>query len=124
MDGAMRGVVWILAAVLGGGCYLSHEREDAGGGVDAGRRVDGGTMRLDAGRDAPMRLRDAGVDAPDAFRSCEGRVAIPVDLLLVVDASGSMREEQFHLAEQLPELVRSLVDPPDEDGDGMPDWSG
>ena len=45
-----------------------------------------------------------------------------VDLLFVVDNSNSMAEEQASLAAQIPALVRALVDPPDEDADGTPDW--
>ncbi len=45
-----------------------------------------------------------------------------VDLLLVVDDSGSMQEEQNNLARELPLLVNRLIDPPDEDGDGRRDW--
>lgn len=105
------------ALVLAAGCYLHHTPEgrdasatDAPPGFDAG------------GPDAPF---DAGADAgtdggPDAGRPC--RRAAPVDLLLVIDDSGSMREEQLHLASQLPLLVEDLVAPPDENGDGRPDW--
>lgn len=45
-----------------------------------------------------------------------------VDLLFVIDNSNSMTEEQASLAAQIPGLVRALVDPPDDDGDGAPDW--
>lgn len=45
-----------------------------------------------------------------------------VDLLFVIDDSGSMREEQRNLAVQLPQLVRDLASPPDRDDDGAPDW--
>jgi hypothetical protein len=44
-----------------------------------------------------------------------------VDLLLVVDNSGSMKEEQDNLAIQIPALVRELTSAPDADGDGTPD---
>jgi hypothetical protein len=46
-----------------------------------------------------------------------------VDVLLMVDDSGSMEEEQDNLAEQIPRLIGDLVAPPDRDPvDGMPDW--
>lgn len=45
-----------------------------------------------------------------------------VDLLFVIDNSNSMEQEQASLAVQLPFLVSRLVDPPDEDLDGRPDW--
>ncbi len=46
-----------------------------------------------------------------------------VDLLLVIDDSGSMDEEQELLKREIPALVRGLTDPPDNDGDGEPDWT-
>lgn len=46
-----------------------------------------------------------------------------VDLLFVIDNSGSMNQEQDNLAVEIPALVRDLVSPPDADGDGDPDWS-
>lgn len=45
-----------------------------------------------------------------------------VDLLLVVDDSNSMEEEQGNLAAQIPLLVHDLTTPPDRDGDGQGDW--
>ncbi len=45
-----------------------------------------------------------------------------IDLLFVIDDSASMTEEQESLAAQLPRFVRALVEPPDDDGDGAPDW--
>ncbi len=59
-----------------------------------------------------------GIDQPV---SSEG---IPdVDLLLVIDDSGSMEEEQALLEREIPRLVRGLTAPPDENGDGEPDWN-
>lgn len=46
-----------------------------------------------------------------------------VDLLLVVDDSNSMEEEQRNLARRVEGLVADLVAPPDDDGDGSPDWN-
>lgn len=46
-----------------------------------------------------------------------------VDVLFVIDNSGSMSQEQDNLAEQIPSLVRGLASPPDRDGDGEPDWN-
>lgn len=45
-----------------------------------------------------------------------------VDLLLVVDDSGSMAEEQENLAVQIPLLVHDLTSPPDRNEDGVADW--
>jgi hypothetical protein len=44
-----------------------------------------------------------------------------VDILVVVDNSMSMAEEQANLAANFPILVSSLLDPPDSDGDTVPD---
>jgi hypothetical protein len=46
-----------------------------------------------------------------------------VDVLFVIDDSGSMEQEQANLAVQIPALVRDLASPPDRDGDGHPDWN-
>ena len=46
-----------------------------------------------------------------------------VEVLFVIDNSGSMEQEQDNLAVQIPQLVRDLASPPDNDGDGMPDWN-
>lgn len=46
-----------------------------------------------------------------------------VDVLFVIDNSGSMREEQENLALEIPSLVRDLASPPDRNGDGRPDWN-
>ena len=46
-----------------------------------------------------------------------------VDLLFVIDDSGSMVQEQANLAREIPQLVRDLASPPDHDGDGAPDWA-
>ncbi len=45
-----------------------------------------------------------------------------VDLLVVVDNSNSMREEQANVTANLSALLWPLIDPPDDDGDGVPDW--
>ena len=44
-----------------------------------------------------------------------------VDILVVVDNSGSMSQEQAALAASFPRLLEDLFDPPDRDGDGRPD---
>lgn len=46
-----------------------------------------------------------------------------VDVLFVIDNSGSMKQEQERLAAQVSRLVRDLASPPDNDGDGNPDWN-
>src|SRR5690349_6186517 len=46
-----------------------------------------------------------------------------VDVLFVIDDSGSMDQEQENLSVQIPALVRDLASPPDRDADGQPDWA-
>jgi hypothetical protein len=55
--------------------------------------------------------------------SVGGHGVSSVDLLFVIDDSGSMREEQANLAVQIPNLVRDLASPPDRDEDGELDWN-
>jgi len=93
------------------GCYLSHER---GGG--SGPLRDGGAM--DAPTDARADAPDARVLPPCTVESYD--VPIALDLLLVVDNSGSMAEEQVAVRENVGALVDALVRG-DSDGDGVPD---
>jgi hypothetical protein len=44
-----------------------------------------------------------------------------VDLLVLVDNSGSMKEEQDNLAANMPGLIATLTNPGDQDGDGEAD---
>jgi hypothetical protein len=44
-----------------------------------------------------------------------------VDILVIVDNSKSMKEEQENLAAEFPNLIQSLLNPPDHDGDTVPD---
>lgn len=92
----------LMLAACGGG---EDPDAGAGGGLD-GDVSEGG---VDAGRSG----------RPDAGLPCV--VALPVDLLFVIDDSDSMAEEQMNLVANFPELIRVLTNPPDEDGDGEPD---
>ena len=69
-------------------------------------------------------FRDAGADGGRRFVPPTGRCLAPtgVDLLFVVDNSGSTLTAQAQLVDALPSLVRALINPPDADGDGEPDW--
>lgn len=55
--------------------------------------------------------------------SVDGVGVNAVDVLFVIDNSGSMSQEQENLAVQIPALVRDLASPPDRDGDGDADWN-
>jgi hypothetical protein len=127
-----------LSFFLLSGCYLSHERDASDAGVRDARvdvpPADGGfDAPFDGGWDAPF---DGGVDAPmdagvDGWVEMEcdagpepedaGVVDVRVDLLFVVDSSGSMTEEQAALARELPRLLRVLVTG-DADEDGTRDF--
>lgn len=82
----------------------------------------------DCGDDDPMGDASAGDgeverDVPGfdvGDRMC--RDALPVDMIWVIDNSNSMAEEQASLAENFPVLIETLTTPPDEDGDGEPDF--
>ncbi len=94
----------LLALVLVGACSSSHHAGD--GSVPP--RGDGG---------GPDPTLDAGPPPPTCVERTES-----VDLLFVIDDSGSMVEEQASLAEGLPRLVHALVTG-DRDGDGTPDFT-
>lgn len=101
---------FFAASVLIAGCYQGISIDDP----------DGSPPPWDA-----AAYPDAGPVGPDgSFVPPTGtcRMATGIDLLLVVDNSSSMTEEQASLSAELPGLIRSLVDPPDIDGDMMPDW--
>src|SRR5690606_15931170 len=107
-----------LAVPLLSGCYQSIRIDDPDESPppwDAGPPTTDDASRPPDGAPRP---RDAGPFEPPG--TCVE--ATGVDLLLVVDNSNSMHEEQESLAAALPTLVTALVSPPDEDGDGEPDW--
>ncbi|MGE0791573.1 MAG: hypothetical protein AB7S26_38210 [Sandaracinaceae bacterium] len=83
----------LLALVLVAGCAEDHERDPLYDCVVAG--------------------------PPDAGAPDDGE-PLDVDLLLMVDNSNSMAEEQVNLAQALPELIRAIVSG-DVDGDGVPE---
>ncbi|UJR87088.1 hypothetical protein [Sandaracinus amylolyticus] len=105
-----RAIAIVLAALVIGGCYRDVTITDPLWRDASATHLDAGV--IDAGRP------DSGWREPGG--TCTE--STPVDLLLVVDSSGSMAEEQDSLVRQLPRLVGELVDPPDRDGDRQPDW--
>jgi hypothetical protein len=48
--------------------------------------------------------------------------AAKLDLLFMIDDSNSMAQEQANLTQNFGRLVDALVDPPDRNDDGYPDW--
>jgi len=119
----------LVLLTLAAGCYLSHERPrpaaDTGppdaGPPDAGP-ADGG-MDARPAEDA-WTPPDAAVDA---VRECDGGTIpgpvsdVSVDLLFVVDNSGSMSEEQLSLIAQFPRMV-TILGSGDLEGDGVEDF--
>ncbi len=98
------------------GCYQSHGLPE---GEPPPETADAGPDVTDAGPDA----LDALPDVPTDTRTCEDAgpiepgVELLVDMLFVVDSSGSMSEEQAALAREFPRMVRMLVTGDlDEDG--------
>ena len=71
-------------------------------------------------------LRRAPADQPAALRPAKQHVRpqdeaarLPVDILFVVDDSGSMAEEQNNLAANFPQFVSVLEDYRNADGDAI-----
>jgi hypothetical protein len=95
----MRSAIWGVVLLFALGCY--------GSSVDD----DGGTDDTAAGADADADGDDGS--GPPATP--------PVDILLLIDTSGSVAQEQMVLTAHFPELLEELVNPTDADGDGRPD---
>jgi hypothetical protein len=116
--------LFLAAAVLSAltGCYRSHGRpEDAATMPDAA--VDAGWDAFDSAVDtlvdtAPDTMVDTG---PCDAGPVEPGVELLVDMLFVVDSSGSMSEEQEALAREFPRMVRMLATG-DLDEDGRPEF--
>ncbi len=105
----------LVLAVLAIGCGARSTRDPALIGPPDG-------LGEVPGQDgAPDAERPDGVDPDVSFWIQLGRIE-EVDLLVMVDNSNSMREEQANLTANYPTLVEVLTDPPDEDGNGAPDW--
>lgn len=96
------GLLFVGGAHRGCFGYESQPPEEGDGDVDG-----------DADTDA-----DADGDGDTTWVPLPGAV----DLLVVVDNSNSMAQEQANLSESFSTLVAGLVAPPDLDGDGVPDY--
>jgi hypothetical protein len=71
-----------------------------------------GDADADADADVPPWWTDEPVRQPGLTK---------LDLVFLVDNSGSMSQEQEALTQRFPELIRELLVPPDNDGDTRPD---
>jgi hypothetical protein len=100
--------------------------DEGAGGPSGGAGRDSGVDFGNPGSSTPIGspdLLDAGPDG-SAFVNWEGCKLVELrklDLLFVVDNSGSMREEQASLRREFPELVRTLTTG-DLDADGAADF--
>ena len=98
-------------------CDPGYERDSSGlhclstapppDGADADGDAD-----ADAGADVSPWWTDEPVRQPGLTK---------LDLLFLVDNSGSMAQEQAALTARFPELMGELLNPPDRNGDGRPD---
>lgn len=122
-------ILLALAAMGLGGCYITHGRggpnpPDAGldGGPPPDRALRGRDAEVDASRrDGALEGVDGGGDAGRPREViCESPVG--VDLLLVLDDSGSFRPEDEVLRDRLARILRRLARPLDLDRDGNEDW--
>lgn len=113
-----------LAALLGCATDKRGTRHEAPG-VDSGSAANPfGNTDLDGG--PFVAAPDADLTAPDGgllpeFDPCKHIDVRKVDLLFVVDNSGSMKEEQESLAREFPKLVRAIATG-DRDADGAQDF--
>lgn len=109
----------LLSASMLSACSGEPQRRPMrdGGPTEAGA-IDGGVPAKDAETDArprdPSRCADAGCFGPIDTRNSV------VDLLFVVDNSGSMLAEQAALRREFPRLIQKLITG-DHDGDARPD---
>jgi hypothetical protein len=104
----------LLASVLLGGCYQNTSLDEP----------DAFVIGADVGADdAPPSPIDAPPTPVDAHVPDDAPRPPPkeVDLLLVVDSSNSMAEEQASLVAELPRIVQVLATG-DRDGDGVGDF--
>ena len=110
----------IVLVAATGGCYLSHADPDDAPGRDSH------TDDSD-GRDVPRDIPGDRIAGDDAGRCPDLAVIEQVgitraDIVLLVDNSSTMGQEQVALTMRFPELINDLVDPPDIDpADGRPD---
>ncbi len=125
----MRLVAWLI--VLACACRSktglrgnAPARSSDDGGPD-GARVDASTdassdvSLLDAQRDALPPLPDSAFDPDSGDAGCRPSTEL-VDLLLMVDASGSMVDERTLLSRELPRLVGALLTGDVEYGTTLP----
>ncbi|MEM9193250.1 MAG: hypothetical protein AAGF12_29010 [Myxococcota bacterium] len=117
----------VLASV---GCYASHERGDRGTGDGArdGSSID--ASGLDALTDRTMPFPESGVSDGSSDGTTDGGAIEPfrceavnsVDVLFVIDNSGSAGGYRRAVRRHLAKVIEELALPRDLDGDGAEDW--
>ncbi len=126
-------LVLALTASFGGalaGCYVHHERRNPpsppaddvarDAGLDASEASTSGDPRpSDSG--VPVGTDGGGDPPPPREVACEAPQG--VDLLLVMDDSGSIRLMDEAIRDSLRRMLYELVRPLDADGDGWEDWA-
>jgi len=123
-------VIVVVAVTSLVGCYASHGRPDAGNPPpdttvpddppDTSTPPDTHVVvvtPVDADVDVAV---DVVEDPPAEALECETPRA--VDLLFVVDDSGSINDYRAAMHTAIYDAVHGLVHPPDRDGDGVEDW--
>ncbi|MBI5489231.1 MAG: hypothetical protein HY905_17985 [Deltaproteobacteria bacterium] len=87
--------------------------------------TDADATGTDSEFDIPVEAEaDAEGDGPPSWwadRTLREPGLSKLDIVFMVDNSGSMSQEQAALTERFPELLAELLDPPDTDGDTRPD---
>jgi hypothetical protein len=94
-------------------CDAGYERDASGlHCFSTAPPPDAADADADADADVPPWWTDETVRQPGLTK---------LDILFLVDNSGSMAQEQAALTERFPELMDELLNPPDRNGDGRPD---
>ena len=111
-DRWMNGARWAVVLLAITGCKDSSEETDDtesdGIQLTAGETTGGGTgQKLDVGGGATD-----GIDCSEGLGNCNNLI----DLLFIIDNSGSMGEEQLNLALNMPKLIHGIEDLTDADG--------
>lgn len=108
--------MWLAVGLLALSCKKDDapsSDEDTGGSDDGINVTEGGEPKLDLGGGSDSTGGDpVGCGAGDEGTACSNRL----DLLFVIDNSGSMAEEQLNLALNMPGLVRALEELTDPEG--------
>jgi len=111
----------VLFALVAAGCSGKDRHRDGNGNGNGGSDAFGNSSRSGDGADGGPSAGGSLLDATLPLTGACGRLEVRnVDLLFMVDDSGSMREEQASLRRELPRMIEQLTSG-DTNGDGEPD---